>query len=276
MNSETGVAFLRSMSLLLEGAAGFIESMFGRFHYSAPFVVLLLCGIGLPLPEEVTLIGSGVLLYQDKVSFLPIVLVCSTAILLGDSIPYWLGRRYGMSILKHRLFKRLMRPGRIRLLERRMKGHANWVIFTCRFLPGIRIPGYFTAGLMRMSYPRFLILDGLGVLITVPVSIWLGSLFGESIDHLKSTMKDFHLLLGLLVLSLVLIMLVRARTRARLRQERQLAAEDENEPEDGPHRGPEQENGSAHPDATKARADRIESLARGPRQDESTEARAAD
>ena len=32
---------------------------FGRFHYLAPFVVLLLCGVGLPIPEEVTLIGSG-------------------------------------------------------------------------------------------------------------------------------------------------------------------------------------------------------------------------
>ena len=111
--------------LLLEGLTGFVESVFGRFHYSGPFVVLLLCGIGFPLPEEVTLIGSGLMLYQGEVEFLPIVLVCSAAILLGDSIPYWLGRRYGTSILKVRWLSRIMRPGRIRLMERRMASHGN-------------------------------------------------------------------------------------------------------------------------------------------------------
>jgi membrane protein DedA with SNARE-associated domain len=198
--------------------------MFGRFHYSGPFVVLFLCGIGLPLPEEVTLIGSGVLLYQGQVDFIPIVAVCSVAILLGDSVPYWLGRRYGDSILRWNWFRRMIRPGRVRLLRSRMTDHGNWVIFTCRFLPGIRVPGYFTAGLLKMSYPRFLLLDGLGVLISVPASIWLGNLFGKSIDGLKDEMQNLHLILALVALSLVLIMLVRGRMRARLRQERRDAA----------------------------------------------------
>ena len=208
------------MALLLEGLTGFVESIFGRFHYSGPFVVLFLCGIGLPLPEEVTLIGSGFLLHQGHVEFIPIVLTCSVAILLGDSVPYWLGRKYGDSILRWSWVRRVMRPGRVRLLQRRMEAHGNWVIFSCRFMPGIRIPGYFTAGLLKMRYSRFALLDSLGIAISVPASIWIGNLFGRSIDRLKDEMQNLHLILALVALSLVLIMLVRARHRAREKQER--------------------------------------------------------
>ena len=45
-----------------------LSELFGDFSYTAPFVVLLLCGIGLPLPEEVTLIASGLLLHQGECS----------------------------------------------------------------------------------------------------------------------------------------------------------------------------------------------------------------
>ena len=256
------------MALLLEGLTGFVESIFGRFHYSGPFVVLFLCGIGLPLPEEVTLIGSGLLLHQGEVEFVPIVVVCSLAILLGDSVPYWLGRRYGDSILRWPWMRRLIRPGRIRLLQRRMADHGNWVIFTCRFMPGIRIPGYFTAGLLGMRYPRFALLDALGIVISVPLSIWIGKLFGESIDRLKDEMQNLHLILALAVLAMVLIILVRGRQQARLRQERLEAAraslpvEDEVEAGDEPLRS-EAREGDGNPAGPAPREGRLEHAREG-------------
>lgn len=208
------------MALLLEGLTGFVESIFGRFHYSGPFVVLFLCGIGLPLPEEVTLIGSGLLVYNGDVDFVRISLTCSLAILLGDLVPFWLGRKYGDSVLRLKWVRRFVRPGRVRLLKRRMEAHGNWVIFSCRFMPGIRVPGYFTAGLLKMRLSRFILLDGLGIAISVPTSIYVGKLFGQSIDQLKDEMQNLHLVLALVALSLVLIMLVRGRQRTRLKQER--------------------------------------------------------
>src|SRR5688572_25612104 len=139
-----------------------IGGSFGRFHYLAPFVVLFLCGVGLPLPEEVTLLGSGLLLHQGEVEFVPIVVVCSLAILLGDSIPYWLGRRFGMNALRVRWVRRIIHPERFARLEKRFQRHGNWAVFACRFFAGVRIPGYFLAGTLRMGFGRFLLLDGLG------------------------------------------------------------------------------------------------------------------
>ena len=42
---------------------------------------------------------------------------------------------------------------------RRFEAHGNWATFFCRFVAGIRIPGYFVAGTMGMTYRRFLLLE---------------------------------------------------------------------------------------------------------------------
>lgn len=204
--------------MLLIDATTSLGEIFGEFSYLAPFVVLLLCGIGAPLPEEVTLIGSGILLHRGEVEFVPIVLVCAAAILLGDSIPYWLGRRYGMNALQIRWVARILHPERFQRLQGRFEEHGNWATFACRFFAGVRIPGYFIAGTMGMRYVRFLLLDLLGVLISVPASIYLGRLFGENVERLKETVHDLHLILGVLVVVLLILLVIRtrwARTSAR-------------------------------------------------------------
>jgi len=193
--------------------AGFLSNIFGEFGYLAPFVVLLLCGLGLPLPEEVSLIGSGVLVHRDQVEFLPIVLVCAAAILIGDSVPFWLGRRYGLAAIKVRWVGRLLHPERFARIQQRFEDHGNWATFACRFFAGVRIPGYFVAGMMGMSYPRFLLLDAIGVAISVPISIWLGQIFADQMDILSGKMDDFHLVLAFLAASLTLIIILRANAR---------------------------------------------------------------
>jgi membrane protein DedA with SNARE-associated domain len=192
---------------------GWLLGTFGRFNYLAPFVVLFLCGIGLPIPEEVTLIASGLLVHRGQVDFLRITCVCSAAILMGDLIPYVLGRRYGMSALKVRWVRRIIHPERFARLERRFERHGNWAVFACRFFAGVRIPGYFLAGTMRMSFGRFLLLDTLGVVVSVPVSIWLGMIFAEQVDRLQESFRSLHLVLAFAILCLALVLVVRGRRR---------------------------------------------------------------
>ena len=191
--------------------AGSAEQVIEQFTYLGPFLILLLCGVGLPLPEEVTLIGSGLLVYRGEADFLAITTVCSAAILLGDSIPYALGRYRGKDVLRFRWVRRLSDPRRLARMERRFEAHGNWAIFVCRFLPGIRIPGYLVAGTMGMPYWRFLALDGLGVVISVPTSIWVGKLFGGQVDRLQEQMDNLHLVLAFLVVALLITILVIGR-----------------------------------------------------------------
>ena len=210
------------------GLADYVTELIARFHYIAPFTVLFLCGLGLPIPEEVALIGSGIILYQKKVEFLPITIVCSAAILLGDAVPYWIGRNWGLAALRKPTFSKILHPERFAKLERKFASHGNWVIFSCRFMPGLRIPAYFMAGTLRMAFARFMLLDLLGVLISVPVSIWLGTVFGGSMDELKKRTKDLHLILAFAVFAMAVVIVwtswKRARDRKASEAERQASA----------------------------------------------------
>jgi len=192
------------------GLADYVTDLIGRFHYLAPFTVLFLCGLGLPIPEEVALIGSGITLHQEKVEFLPIVLVCSAAILLGDSIPYWLGRNWGLAALRKPIVSKVLHPERFASLERRFEAHGNWVVFSCRFMPGLRIPAYFIAGTLKMGFARFILLDLLGVAISVPVSIWFGKLFGDSIEELTKKIKELNHILAFAIVAILAVIVWRA------------------------------------------------------------------
>lgn len=198
--------------MLADEFADFANKYFGHFHYLGPFVVLLLCGVGLPIPEEVTLLTCGYLVFEELVGFWPITAVCAGAILLGDSFPFWIGRIYGMRALQIGWVRRVLHPERFAKLEERFREHGNWATFLFRFFAGVRIPGYFIAGTMRMSYPRFLLLDGLGVLISVPISIWLGKQISAEIIS-EGVNKKLHIALILLVVAFAIALFTRARLR---------------------------------------------------------------
>ena len=135
------------LPMLLIEAQSTLSRFFSEFGYLAPFTVLVLCGFGFPLPEEVTMLGSGFLLYQGRVEGLAILGVCFTATLIGDSIPYWLGRIYGRKALKIKAVRRILHPERLNNIERRFQRNDTRAVFVCRFLPGLRLPAWFTAGL---------------------------------------------------------------------------------------------------------------------------------
>ena len=220
------------MSFLL--AQSLVRRLFEDAGYFAPFFILLLAGCGLPVPEEVTMAGSGFLVFRGEVSFFPIVLTCYSATLLGDSIPYWLGRHYGMAAMRFRWIARVVHPERMALLEKRFSHHGNWAVFTCRFLPGVRLPGWFMAGTLGMSYPRFLLLDGLAAAVMTPLWVLLGKAAGEHIQVLESTVQDLNQWLGFGVLAMVVTLSVRLMTRRRERQVAALQEASTSKPQDGP------------------------------------------
>ncbi len=198
---------------------GWVASFLSNFHYLGPFIVLLLCGVGLPIPEEVTLIGCGLLVHEGLVEFRDISLICAAAILIGDAVPFFLGRHYGEATLRLSWIRWILHPERMLKIRRRFAEHGNWVIFSLRFLPGVRVGGYFTVGMMGVRYPRFLLLDALGVLVSVPASIYLGKLFAGQIEVLEERLGGLSLLLAFTLLSVLIILGARSRSRRRARLE---------------------------------------------------------
>lgn len=195
------------LAILIENPSA-LSGFFSEFGYLAPFTVLLLCGFGLPIPEEITMLGSGFLLYQGRVEAFPIVAVCFVATLMGDSIPFWLGRIYGQKALRIKTVRRILHPERLRSLRQRFRRNGTRAVFVCRFLPGVRLPAWFTAGTLGMRYPQFLAVDGLGAAIMTPVFVYLGYRSGEKIAELESNVENLHQILGFVVVALAGVLLI--------------------------------------------------------------------
>src|SRR5690606_21429240 len=153
-------------------------------------VVFLVCGLGLPIPEEVVLLFAGYVCFLDVADRHTMMLVCIGAILAGDLIPFALGRIYGPRLLRLRLMHLLVTPERLARFDRWFRRRGELVVLISRFIAGIRVVSFFTAGTMKMSWTRFLLLDLAGI---VPIAIglvWLGDHYGRTIqaviEHVQS------------------------------------------------------------------------------------------
>ncbi len=165
-----------------------------EYQYVAMFGVLFLCGVGLPLPEEVPLIASGVVVGFGKADFFLASATCVFAILIGDTIIFNAGRLVGKRF-PDSWFIRFINSEKVR---RFFAKHGRKAVFFARFFAGIRIGVYAYAGQHGMRWPRFIFLDLLGALISGPTSVWLGMyavnrLGGETPDEkLERALELFH------------------------------------------------------------------------------------
>ena len=150
--------------------------------YLGVAAVFLICGLGFPLPEEIVLISAGYVCFKGLAELPYMVLTSVAAILVGDLVPFFLGRTFGSRLLRIRSLRMLVTKRRLAMLDRWFRKRGDLVIFFARFVTGLRIVAYFTAGTMKMPYLRFMTLDLIGIGLVVPVLVWVGARFGNIID----------------------------------------------------------------------------------------------
>ncbi|GAB2580291.1 DedA family protein [Dyella jejuensis] len=150
-------------------------AVFAEHGYMAVFIALLLCGAGVPLPEDITLVAGGVIAGLGYANVHVMAAVTLAGVLAGDAGMFLLGHHYGERILQWRPVALLMPPRRYAKMQEKFARYGNRLMFFARFLPGMRTAVYITAGAThRVSFWRFLLLDGVAALISVPLWVYLG------------------------------------------------------------------------------------------------------
>ena len=161
-----------------------------------PFVVLLLCGLGLPIPEDIVLIAAGALGVLDDRPWIVVSAVMYAGVMGGDTIIFFAGRFFGSRLRATPWFQRIFPAAKQDKVEGLFLKHGSTGLFLGRFLPGLRAPIFFTAGSMRVSYWKFLCFDGFAALISVPAFVWLGHWlwvkFEDDIEQLNRTLAVTH------------------------------------------------------------------------------------
>ncbi|MDO5351427.1 MAG: DedA family protein [Succinatimonas sp.] len=188
----------------------FLVSFFVQYGYAAVFAILILCGFGLPVPEDITLVSGGIISGLGYTNPHVMCIVGLLGVLIGDSTMFLGGRIFGYRIQRIRTFRKILSPRRFSQIQQKFKKYGLGLLFVARFLPGLRSPIYLVAGMSRrISFFTFILMDGLAAVISVPVWIYLGFFFADNRDLLMSYVHDvqsaIYLGLGVLILVVVVI-----------------------------------------------------------------------
>lgn len=184
-----------------------LVSFFTDYGYLAVLFVLIICGFGVPIPEDITLVSGGIIagMYPEQVNVHTMLVVSMFGVLFGDSTMYWLGRIYGARILRVRFIRKFLTVQRLRMVRDKFDQYGNRVLFVARFLPGLRAPIYMVSGVTRrVSYLRFVLLDFFAAIISVPIWVYLGYYGAHKRDWLMEQIKTgqtgIYILIGALAL----------------------------------------------------------------------------
>jgi membrane protein DedA with SNARE-associated domain len=148
-------------------------------------VALLAAGVGIPVPEDLTLLGAGYLAWQGTAPGWLMWLVSFAGIVIGDSSLYWIGRKLGPRISRHRWLSHRLTPARRLRLEGFFQRHGSKAVFLARWASGARGAFYLTAGNMGLRYRRFVFFDALAALISATFWVGIGWRFGDRIDRVR-------------------------------------------------------------------------------------------
>lgn len=194
------------------------------YVYGALGGILLLCGLGLPIPEDISLIVAGYLAHLGVIGVHTAFTVCLAAVLGGDLIAFLMGRHFGARVLASPLFHRVFAPRKQLRVRAYFRKYGSKVIFIGRFLPGLRFSIFFSAGTLGLRPAVFVVYDGLAAMLSVPALVYMAWYFGEHIDHVIAWARRSEY--GLLVIALGVAAFLGWRTWRR-RQRRRAAVRTE-------------------------------------------------
>ena len=163
-----------------------VDALLQTIPPSAVYVVVgLVIGLeslGVPLPGEIALVSAALLASHHTLDINPIGVGAAATIgaIVGDSIGYAIGRRFGMTLFERlgRRFPNHFGPGHVALAKQFFTRWGMGAVFFGRFIALLRIFAGPLAGALKMPYSHFLAANASGGLIwaggTTAIVYYLG------------------------------------------------------------------------------------------------------
>jgi membrane protein DedA with SNARE-associated domain len=200
----------------------FLLSHGPHLAYLGIALFLMLTGAGLPIPEEVFIIAAGVASSHQALNPWLAMSACLFGALAGDCVMYWIGYHFGRNVLReHPRWVHVVRPEREAQIEKMIEKHGLKVFFLARFLVGLRSPTYLSAGILRVPFRRFLLIDLFCATMVIGLFFSLSYRYGTAITAWIRGAERVVTVIAVLVLIVVGVYYWRRRRRKRL----QLASE---------------------------------------------------
>lgn len=180
-----------------------------------PFLVafgsLVAAGFGAPIPEEFPTIGAGIWVGSHP-DFGPlrwfILPVCFLGVLISDLMLYGIGWFWGPRILQRRWVQRMISPQTWQKIEENYHHYGIKALLMVRWLPAIRSPMFISAGVMRLSFPRFVLADGVALMVGHAALFFLAYFLGDQSMEILKRVENVRPLIVVAVITAVATYLV--------------------------------------------------------------------
>jgi membrane protein DedA with SNARE-associated domain len=194
-----------------------LAALQGAPAYGLLFALLVSCGIGAPMNEDIVLLVAAALTLSGVMEPLPLIAVAWAGLVLGDALVFHWGHRFGPRILGTRFVSRIVAPQRLAEFQGRVRRGGPAYIFVIRFMPGIRTALFFAAGTLKIRYRTFFLFDGLGAAIELPLLVYGVRFVGGRWQEILAAVQRFQLvlLIGLAALAVLVLALRSLRKRGR-------------------------------------------------------------
>lgn len=191
------------------------------------FALLFLCGMGLPLPEDIPLLIGGYFVGQGKMHLGVLGVLAWLGIIGGDCVLYALARRYGLNVTRLPLIGRHVTQKRILWAERKFEQYGIWVVAVCRLFAGVRGAMVIAAGAIRFNFIKFVVADGIAALVSGGLFVYLGYLAGKHLGSVANMRRkighyEHYVIIGgalLLALAIVYFLWRHKKLKAELEEE---------------------------------------------------------
>ncbi len=169
--------------------------------------------LSLLFPGTTLLIAAGTLLSGGTLPYAPVLIGAVLGATLGDTVSYWIGRRFGSGIARSWPFSRHpeLLPNSIDFFAR----HGGKSVFIGRFFGPLRAVIPLAAGLLRMSRGWFWFANVASALVWAPMLLLAGDLIGNLGDRLIGAANTFLLVFGGLTIAAIVALVWLALRGAR-------------------------------------------------------------
>lgn len=185
-------------------------STYGLWVYGILFVIVFVeTGlVVMPfLPGDSLLFAAGAFAALGSLNIVTVLMLLSTAAILGDTVNYWIGHFFGEAMIKNP--KIPIKKEHIEETKKFFDKHGGKTIILARFVPIVRTFAPFVAGVGKMHYGNFISFNFIGGFVWVFLFTLAGYFFG----NIPSVKENFTLVIMAIILLSVAPMVFEAIRR---------------------------------------------------------------
>ncbi len=157
------------------------------------------------ISEDLACISAGLLAARGTIGLLPAIGASFAGILIGDILLYLTGRYIGQPALSRAPLKWVIKEEDAAKAAGWFSAKGPTIIITSRFLPGSRLPTYFSAGMLGTGFWRFTIYFSVAAALWTPILVGLSALVGDRMFVYYDAFKSYGIMIVLATILIIWI-----------------------------------------------------------------------